>query len=127
MSSGAIRVVKDTCKRPGSRRSYSSGPCRGRDGSLVDFLPQAVLEQQARAGSGESGFALYGATKFVQLLGAHWWRRHLAGHATVIAVSPGLIPGTGLGRGFEADGIEMPSTVGMKDAKSVPEGARLPN
>ncbi|KAI1506273.1 hypothetical protein F5X99DRAFT_366155 [Biscogniauxia marginata] len=62
---------------------------------------------------------LYSATKFIQLLGAHWWRRELRGTCTVVAVSPGMIPATGLWRGT--------GTVLSKehpDAKSIPEGAQ---
>jgi len=76
------------------------------------------LDSQLLGGAGVSGMTLYPATKFVQLLGAHWWRRQLAGQCTVVAVSPGLIPGTGLGRGFS---FQMPPN--LPDAKSVPEGA----
>jgi len=34
----------------------------------------------------------------VQLLGVHWWRRQLDGSCKVLAVSPGLVPDTALGR-----------------------------
>jgi len=71
-----------------------------------------------KAGSGITGFNLYGQTKFIQLLGAHWWRRQLAGQCVVVAVSPGLIPGTGLSRGMN---INFPAN--MPDAKPIPEGA----
>lgn len=63
--------------------------------------------------------SIYSKTKFAQLLGAQYWRRQLIETNSVIAVSPGLIPGTGLGRG---SGKEIPS--GLPDAKSVPEGAQ---
>ncbi|TPX18734.1 uncharacterized protein E0L32_002591 [Thyridium curvatum] len=93
VSSGAIRRVKET-----------SG-----------------LEDQLKAGAcTETG--LYPTTKFIQLLGAHWWRRELMGKCTVVATSPGLIPGTGIGR-FAKPGQPYPSP-NHPDAKSVPDGAR---
>ncbi|OIW22952.1 NAD(P)-binding protein [Coniochaeta ligniaria NRRL 30616] len=86
-------------------------------GAIRGAKPEA-LDKDLRAGSGADPFTLYGETKFVQLLGAHWWRRQLAGSCTVIAVSPGLIPGTGLGRG---SGTVL--TNDMPDAKPLSEGA----
>lgn len=76
-----------------------------------------VLDHDAKAGSGVPGIKLYGETKFIQLLGALWWRRQLAGQCAVLAVSPGLIPGTGLGRGMQMD---LPAN--LPDAKPVAEG-----
>ncbi|KAK4099470.1 NAD(P)-binding protein [Parathielavia hyrcaniae] len=91
VSSGAVRNVKDTDS----------------------------LERDLKAGASEDARLLYAQTKFVQLLGAHWWRRQLKGQATVVAVSPGLIPGTGIGRG---SGMKL--TMDMPDAKPVSEGAQ---
>ncbi|KAK4126961.1 NAD(P)-binding protein [Parathielavia appendiculata] len=91
VSSGAIRGIKDTDS----------------------------LERDLKAGASDNAQLLYGQTKFVQLLGAHWWRRQLKGQATIVAVSPGLIPDTGLGRGA---GMKLSMT--MPDAKTVPEGAQ---
>ncbi|KAL2022450.1 hypothetical protein VTK56DRAFT_5279 [Thermocarpiscus australiensis] len=90
VSSGAVRMVKD----PG------------------------LLDNDLKGGSGVNGLTVYAETKFVQLLSAHWWRRQLAGQCTVVAVSPGFVPNTGLGRGSG-----MKATVDMPDAKTVPEGA----
>lgn len=59
--------------------------------------------------------AIYPESKFTQLLGAHWWRRQLQGQCDVVAVSPGLIPETGLGR-------RVNLSMAMPDAKTVPEG-----
>ncbi|KAH8918805.1 NAD(P)-binding protein [Atractiella rhizophila] len=77
-----------------------------------------ALDKDVRAGSGATGRTIYPATKFIQLLSAHYWRRELPS-CTVLAVSPGLIPNTGLGVG-----AGMKLTMDMPDAKSVPEGAQ---
>jgi len=60
---------------------------------------------------------VYGGSKFAQLLGAHHWRQQLKDQATVVAVSPGMIPGTQLSR---HSGTKMPSN--SPDAKDVPTG-----
>jgi hypothetical protein len=66
----------------------------------------------------ETDKSVYSATKFIQLLGTQWWRRQLLGTCEVVAVSPGLIPKTGLGRGSS---LKIPEN--LPDAKSIPEGA----
>lgn len=69
------------------------------------------------SGAGQTPNGRYSASKFIQLLSAHRWRRQLGDKAVVVAVSPGMIPGTGLNR----DGVvKWPDN--MPDAKSVPEG-----
>ncbi|KAM0248168.1 hypothetical protein ACHAP5_003549 [Fusarium lateritium] len=70
VSSGAIRTVSDPSK----------------------------LDEELKAGSGVSAHPTYCNTKFTGLLGAQWWRRQLADTNDVVAVSPGLIPGTGLAK-----------------------------
>jgi hypothetical protein len=76
-----------------------------------------VLDEELKTGSATTGFATYAQTKFVNLLAAHWWRRQLTGVCNVVAVSPGLIPGTGLMR---SSSVKIPTD--LPDAKSVPEG-----
>lgn len=90
VSSGAVRMVKDP----------------------------SVLDADLLAGSGRPSSTTYPQTKFVNFLAAQWWRRALAGQCDVVAVSPGLIPNTGLGRG---SGMKL--EMSMPDAKTVPEGA----
>ncbi|KAI0181899.1 NAD(P)-binding protein [Hypoxylon sp. FL1284] len=79
----------------------------------------SLLEEDVK-GSSTSERGTYSATKFIHLLGAHWWRRQLQGTCRVVAVSPGLIPGTGLPRGTKLSSLP----VDHPDAKSIPEGAQ---
>ncbi|KAM3539289.1 hypothetical protein ARSEF1564_007785 [Beauveria bassiana] len=78
-----------------------------------------AAEEILKSGSGAADLRLYRMTKFVQLLGAHWWRRELTGVCDVVAVSPGLVPETGLARD---SAIELPA--GSPDARTVPQGAQ---
>ncbi|VUC26121.1 unnamed protein product [Clonostachys rosea] len=89
-------------------------------GAVRNVPDPSVLDEDLLAGSGKDSMTSYPQSKFVALLAAHWWRRQLAGHCKVVAVSPGLIPTTGLQRGSK---LSFPSAI-MKDAKSVPEGAK---
>ncbi|KAI0878841.1 hypothetical protein GGS24DRAFT_442271 [Hypoxylon argillaceum] len=78
-----------------------------------------TLDIDLKANSGADGFAAYIASKFVQLLSAHWWRRRLGDSARVVAVSPGMVLGTGLGRhlNMKFDAASFP------DARPLNEGA----
>lgn len=67
-------------------------------------------------------FAVYSGSKFVQLLGAQYWRRALQGTCTVVAVSPGLIPDTGI---FKHVDTGLRPTMASDDAKTVEEGEWL--
>ncbi|KAI8173360.1 putative short-chain dehydrogenase reductase protein [Colletotrichum sp. SAR 10_65] len=87
-------------------------------GAVRNVPDISVLDKDLLGGAGTKDTTIYCETKFVQLLNAHWWRRQLKGSATVLAVSPGLIPGTGLGRHSS-----FKLTMDMPDAKSVSEGA----
>jgi len=78
----------------------------------------STLTEATRDGASTSPMDLYCATKFQQLLGAHWWRRELAGKVTVVAVSPGMVPGTGIGRHLPP--YKIPEGM-LKDAISVPQ------
>ena len=65
---------------------------------------------------------IYPASKFVQLLGALYWRRQFQQSSSgvqVIATSPGLIPGTGLARN-----ADFKLSMDMPGAKAVSEGAK---
>ena len=65
---------------------------------------------------------IYGASKFAQLLAAHYWRRRLKDQATVVAVSPGMIPDTRLSRHMRV----RPFDSNNPDAKDVPTGKYSP-
>lgn len=90
-------------------------------GAIRRVEDPSAVEGQVKAGSGADGATTYCNTKFAQLLGAHWWRRRLAGKCDVVAVSPGLIPHTGI---FRGSGYELPPDA--PDAKPVPEGNPCP-
>lgn len=77
------------------------------------------LEHDLRADTVIDLYTTYCQTKFVQLANAHWWRRELAGKATVVAVSPGFIPGTNLVKKSGLFSEDMPG------AQSIAEGRCL--
>ncbi|KAG5973387.1 hypothetical protein E4U58_005212 [Claviceps cyperi] len=77
-----------------------------------------TIEDYIKAGSVTDGLTVYTYTKFLQLLGAHWWSRQLQDQCRVVAVSPDMIPHTGLGR--EA-GFSVPVVPPISE--SIPRGA----
>jgi NAD(P)-dependent dehydrogenase (short-subunit alcohol dehydrogenase family) len=91
--------------------------CRSPLVPLTNLTDAAAMDIDLQADSGATSFALYTETKFAQLLSAHWWRRQLADSCKVLTVSPGLIPGTGLGRGSG-----MTISMDTPDAKPMSEG-----
>lgn len=105
VSSGAVRTVKDTSKA----RYVSSF-------HIIANETSGTMEETVRDGSRAQFFDIYSATKFQQLLGAHWWRRKLTGACAVVAVSPGLVPSTGLGR-YSASKVDL----NLADAISIPQ------
>jgi NAD(P)-dependent dehydrogenase (short-subunit alcohol dehydrogenase family) len=111
-----VHLLKQKLVESGTRIVFVSS------GAVRNVPDPAVLDTDVLAGSETSKtdeWKHYAQTKFAGLLGAHWWRRELAGKCAVVAVSPGLIPGTGLGRNTNrALAHDLP------DAKSVPVGAQ---
>ncbi|KAE8393809.1 hypothetical protein BDV23DRAFT_180258 [Aspergillus alliaceus] len=107
-----IHLLRETLSISQSRVVVvSSGSIRN-----VRGQDPATLDVDLRANSKAGLRTVYSASKFVQLLGAFYWRRELPS-CTVIAVSPGLIPSTKLA-------TDMGLSMDMPDAKTIPEGAR---
>ena len=87
-------------------------------GAVTNVPDPSVLEDHLKSGAGGDLITVYCETKFVEFLGAHWWRRQLKGQCDVVAVSPGMIKDTGLGReNYDARNA-------LPDGKTVPEGAQ---
>ncbi|EPS25316.1 hypothetical protein PDE_00249 [Penicillium oxalicum 114-2] len=107
-----IHLIRETLLASKTRVVFvSSGAIR----NVRDQDPK-TLDVDLKANSDAGKFPVYCGSKFVQLLGAHYWRRHLPG-CTIVAVSPGLVPDTNLATG-------MALSMSMADAKTVPEGAK---
>lgn len=83
------------------------------------YIPPCLgkLDHDVKGGTGTNEEELYSETKFIQLLNAHYWRRQLNGSCDVVAVSPGLIPGTGMLRHSN-----LRITMDMPDAKPISVG-----
>jgi len=88
-------------------------------GAIKSVQETDSLASNLKAKSGTGPRQLYPASKFAQLLGALYWRRQLKGSCHVVAVSPGLIPNTGLARHSD-----FKLTMDMPDAKEVSVGAQ---
>lgn len=111
MSSGAIRSVRNQ-----DPSEYLTFRCKALPQHLLTVSSYLeTIDVDLKANSGADHYVVYSGSKFVQLLGAHYWRRQLPG-CTVVAVSPGLIPNTKLA------GRDMGLTMDMPDAKTIPEG-----
>ncbi|KAJ6022263.1 short-chain dehydrogenases/reductase [Penicillium herquei] len=107
-----VHLLRETLIASQTRLVFvSSGAIR----NVRDQDP-ATLDVDLKANSGAGIGTVYCASKFVGLLGAHYWRRNLP-QCIVVAVSPGLIPSTGLA-------TTMGLSMSMPDAKTIPEGAQ---
>ncbi|KAK6996870.1 NAD(P)-binding protein [Favolaschia claudopus] len=112
-----VHLLRDKLAASASRLVFVSS------GAVNMVKDPSTLSTILLANSGAAPMTVYPASKLAALYGAHWWRRELTGKCTVVAVSPGLIPDTGLSRGMP-DAMSknnLPPEV-MKDAKSVSEG-----
>lgn len=122
-----LHLLQPAFARPGPRTRIvfvSSGAVQ-----MVKDVSDSAYGPDMLADSGTGQMPMYGATKFAHLLGAHWWRRQLMlgadgryraekeREATVIAVSPGLIKDTGLGRHMKKGDMSF------ADAKTPTQGA----
>lgn len=91
-------------------------PARAHDKNKITGMLETIL----KAGSDAEAMKTYPATKFSQLLNAHWWSRQLRPRGcSLVAVSPGFIPSTGLSR--ETDFADKFKNI--PGGKSVQEGA----
>ncbi|KAJ5223625.1 hypothetical protein N7468_008167 [Penicillium chermesinum] len=107
-----LHLLRETLVGSQSRIVFvSSGSVRN-----VRNSDPKTLDADLKANSPAGAYSIYSASKFAGLLGAHHWRRNLP-QCTIVAVSPGLVPGTGLAS-------NMGLTMDMPDAKTVPEGAQ---
>jgi hypothetical protein len=111
VSSGAIRNVRN---QDPSEYFFALTKTINLEFILIQIFAE-TLDVDLKANSGADRSVVYSASKFVQLLGAHYWRRTLP-ECRVVAVSPGLIPDTKLA------GKDLGLTMSMPDAKTVPEG-----
>lgn len=89
-------------------------------GAVRNVPDPSTLAKDLKAQSGAAFQPTYCNSKFAQLLTAHWWRGQLSGQCDVVAVSPGLIPDTGLARDIDFNIKDL----NLPDAKDVPTGAR---
>ncbi|TLD35836.1 NAD(P)-binding protein [Venturia nashicola] len=114
-----IHLLRDKLVSSHSRIVFVSS------GSLSSFTEIKSLDEVVKAQNGAGFFSIYPATKFVQLLSAHWWRRELTGQCEVLAVSPGKYKSHHGKQGSWQRNVDLvvPEHV-MKDAKSMEEGAR---
>ncbi|ROT38265.1 NAD(P)-binding protein [Sodiomyces alkalinus F11] len=108
-----VHLLRDKLVESRSRLVFVSS------GAVRNVPDPTALDEDLKGGSGTPFQTVYSETKFANLLAAHWWCRQLRGQCAVVAVSPGLIPDTGLGRNF-ATKLSMD----IPDAKPVSEGAQ---
>ncbi|KAL7624412.1 hypothetical protein AAE478_005976 [Parahypoxylon ruwenzoriense] len=94
-------------------------PDKLKDDVLRTLKTETTFSKNAKTIDFHTGTNAYRSSKFIQLLSAHWWRRRLQDKCEVLAVSPGLVPDTGLHR-------ENPSRFTMihQNPNSIPQGAR---
>lgn len=104
-----VHLLRPAIERSGTRIVYVSSEV------FAGVTDASALRPKQLAGAGTHFYDLYCTTKLSQLLGALWWSRTFGDKASIVAVSPGMVNGTGLGRHFLQPGEAPKERPGAND------------